>query len=89
MPTGKTAAVTFTKTILSGSKPLTTKTNIYLTYVYKPGDNGDGDIDNTDAALYLKHLSGTQIFTPDQLARADVNGDNAYDILDAVAILKK
>ncbi|MBQ9604094.1 MAG: InlB B-repeat-containing protein, partial [Firmicutes bacterium] len=64
----------------------------YLKYVYKQGDiDGDGDVDGTDAALYLKHLNGDAAYrlTTEQLKRADMNYDGSYDMLDVVAILAK
>ena len=63
-----------------------------MRYVYKQGDiDGNGDIDSTDAALYLKHLSGNTEywFNDEQIKRADVNYDGNYDMLDVIAILNK
>ena len=65
---------------------------INLSLIYKQGDiDGNGKIDNADAALYLKHLSGIEEyqFTTEQFKRADVNYDGKYDMLDVIAILGK
>ena len=68
--------------------------NYYITnlkYIYKQGDiDGDGDVDGTDAALYLKHLSGNTAyrFTAEQLKRADANYDGSCDMLDVIEMLK-
>ena len=55
----------------------------------KRGDvNGDGEVDNLDAATVLKYDAGLTELPPDQLAAADINGDGTVDNLDAAAILK-
>ncbi|MBQ8942176.1 MAG: S8 family serine peptidase [Firmicutes bacterium] len=54
-------------------------------YLY--GDiNGDGTINDIDAALLLKHISGILTLTPEQSARADVHKDDSIDMLDVIAI---
>lgn len=89
---GNDVTVVFTKnTPAASGRDTITTTQIYLNYVYKQGDSdGDGDIDNTDAALYLKHLSGniTYLFNDEQIKRADVNYDGQCDMLDVIAIKK-
>ena len=52
--------------------------------------NCDGIVSETDAKLYLKHLSGDpgSQFLSFQLERADVNKDGEKDMLDVIAILK-
>ena len=61
------------------------------TYYRLSKQNGDMDgnfiIDQLDAVLYLKHISGSSSFTASQLARADVNRDGRKDIRDVVEIL--
>ena len=56
-------------------------------------DKGDidlnGTVNKTDAAVYLKHLTGKQEFTEEQYKRADMNNDGRYDMLDVIAILNK
>ena len=60
-----------------------------LTVVYKPGDMDlNGTIDQADAALYLKYLSGTETFSTTQLEIADVNYDGYKDMRDVIAIMK-
>ena len=62
--------------------------DITLNIIYKQGDmDGNGKIEQNDAALYLKHLSGVQPFTDEQLARADINYDGEHDMLDVILIL--
>ncbi|MBR6400058.1 MAG: dockerin type I repeat-containing protein [Firmicutes bacterium] len=71
---------------------------IYVTYsgavkidliiIYKQGDfNKNGKLDEEDAKMLLKHLSGGTQLDDEQYARADVNGDGYKDILDVIAIL--
>ncbi len=60
-----------------------------LTVVYKPGDiDLNGTINQADAALYLKYLSGTKTFSTTQFEIADVNYDGYKDMRDVVAIMK-
>ena len=88
---GKDVTVVFTITrTTTGGREFTTTTRIYLNYVFKQGDiNGNGDIDSTDATLYLKHLSGNTAyqFDDEQFKRADVNYDGKYNMLDVIEIL--
>ena len=85
IPAGETAEVEYTVT--SGAR-----TNVYkynVKSVYKCGDiDGSGTVDNSDAELYLRILSGKFDFTEDQLRCADVNYDGKRDILDPIAIIK-
>ena len=48
--------------------------------------NGDGKVDNLDAALVYAYYNGRQAFSAQQLAAADVNGDGKADNLDAALI---
>lgn len=48
--------------------------------------NLDGVVDDIDAALLLKHLSGVILLDSEQLARANANTDNKIDLLDVIAI---
>lgn len=76
----------------TNSNGITRAFYINLSLIYKQGDiDGNGKIENTDAALYLKHLNGNTAyqFTAEQLKRADVNYDGKYDMLDVIAILNK
>lgn len=50
--------------------------------------NGDGEINNLDAAQTLKHDSELIILDGDALAAADVNGDGVVNSLDAAQVLK-
>lgn len=50
--------------------------------------NGDGVVDNLDAAFILKYDAATIDLTDDQLAVGDVNKDGEVDNLDAAFILK-
>ncbi len=53
----------------------------------KYGDiNGDGEIDNIDAALVYAYHNGKKTFTSEQLKAADVNGDGEVDNIDAAFI---
>ncbi len=56
-------------------------------------NDGDVNIDKktnkTDAALLLKHISGTIVLTDEQLVHADMNGDEKIDMLDVISILNK
>ena len=45
--------------------------------------NGDGKIDNTDAALVYAYFNGKAELTEEQLARADVDGDGEISNIDA------
>ena len=49
--------------------------------------NGDGKVDNIDAALIYAHLNGTHILTAEHLKAADVNGDGEVSYLDAMSIM--
>ena len=49
--------------------------------------NLDDIVNDADAKLYLKYLSGAYNFDSAQIRRADVNSDNKYDMLDVIAIL--
>ena len=61
---------------------------INLIVKYKNGDfNKNGKLNEEDAALLLKHLSGSTQLDEEQYARADINGDNKVDMLDVIAIL--
>ncbi|MBQ6555727.1 MAG: InlB B-repeat-containing protein [Firmicutes bacterium] len=61
--------------------------NVYLTVKYKNGDfNKNGKLDEEDAAMLLKHLSGSTQLDEEQYARADVNGDGNKDMLDVISI---
>ena len=51
--------------------------------------NFDGVVDDKDAVLIVKHVSGTKELTTSQLNYADVKVDGKVDILDAIAILNK
>ena len=48
--------------------------------------NLDGQIDDADAKLLLRHISGISKLDADRLARADVNNDGNIDLLDVIAI---
>lgn len=50
--------------------------------------NGDGYVDNLDAAMILKYDAGIIDLDPTELAAADVNSDGYADNLDAATILK-
>ena len=94
-----------TSTYCSGMRTITNtdyaSSGLLISYIYftVPEDENiilgdvdrDGDVDNADAALYLKYLSGDTAyrFTASQLKRADVNSDGNYDLLDVIAILGK
>lgn len=55
----------------------------------KKGDvNGDGEVDNLDAATVLKYDAGLTRLTARQMQAADYNGDGAVDNADATCILK-
>ena len=49
--------------------------------------NGDGKVDNIDAALIYAHLNGKHTLTEEQLKAADVNGDGIVNNLDAMTIM--
>ena len=49
--------------------------------------NGDGKVDNIDAALIYAHLNGKHILTAEHLKAADVNGDGEVSYLDAMSIM--
>ncbi len=63
----------------------------YFNYYIKGDLNGDNIVDNTDAAVVLKYLSGIIVennFTNEyNTTEADYNGDGIVDIQDAIAIL--
>ena len=62
---------------------------VILTVVYKKGDvDLNGTVDQKDAALYLKFLSGTEMFSTEQAETADVNYDGSKDMRDVIAIMK-
>lgn len=50
--------------------------------------NGDGTVNNLDAATVLKYDAGIINLTEEQLKRADFNKDGKVDNVDAAAILK-
>lgn len=50
--------------------------------------NGDGSVDNLDAALVLKYDAAIIELTEAQLSAADVSGDKSSDNLDAAMILR-
>ncbi|MCD8090747.1 MAG: dockerin type I repeat-containing protein [Clostridiales bacterium] len=55
---------------------------------FKAGDvNRDGAVDEKDAALLLKYLSGTAEINGTQLAAGDADSNAVIDLTDAVAIL--
>ena len=49
--------------------------------------NGDGKVDNIDAALIYAHLNGKHTLTEEQMKAADVNGDGEVSYLDATSIM--
>jgi hypothetical protein len=51
--------------------------------------NADGNIDDIDAALLLRHISGTKLLTDEELKRADMDGNKKYNMLDVIAVLNK
>ncbi len=66
-----------------------TDDNTCSVYAVLLGDvDNDGDVDNVDAVLLLKHLSGILTLTNNQLALCDCNMDNTVDLTDTTAILK-
>ncbi len=66
-----------------------TDDNTCSVYAALLGDvDNDGDLDNVDAVLLLKHLSGILTLTNNQLALCDCNMDNIVDLTDTTAILK-
>ncbi|MBQ9519281.1 MAG: dockerin type I repeat-containing protein, partial [Firmicutes bacterium] len=61
---------------------------VLLIPIYKAGDlNGDGSVNETDAKMLLKHLSGISPLTSEQRGRAYVNNDARIDMLDVLTIL--
>lgn len=58
-----------------------------LVFSEKGDVNADGTIDRTDAALVLKHISGTKLLAGENLNCADINNDSECDIRDVVKIL--
>lgn len=69
--------------------PKTSFGQITLDVKYKDGDfNKNGKLDEEDATLMLKHISGIEQLDEEQFARADVNGDGEKDMRDVIAILK-
>lgn len=80
IPAGKTAVVT--------AKSTYWESTFTINVVYKPGDiDGSGTVDNDDAKMLLKHLSGSTQLDEEQYARADVYGDGDINMLDVIAIL--
>ncbi|MBQ9519038.1 MAG: dockerin type I repeat-containing protein, partial [Firmicutes bacterium] len=73
--------------ISAGGTPGNTAT-VSITFAQKGDVNADGSIDDTDAALVLKHLGGIELLTGENLKCADMNNDGEYDIRDAIEILK-
>ncbi len=51
--------------------------------------NGNGVVNNADAAMLLKHISGGSTLGSAPLARGDVNSDTEFNMLDVIAILGK
>ncbi len=51
--------------------------------------NNDGIVNETDASLLLKHISGAATLDSNSLARSDANADTKNDMLDVIAILNK
>lgn len=51
--------------------------------------NGDGKVDNLDAATVLMYDAGLIKLEKEQLSRADINGDGVVNSLDAAEILKE
>lgn len=49
--------------------------------------NGDGEVNNIDAALIYAHVNGKHTLTAEQLKAADVNGDGEVSYLDAMSIM--
>ena len=49
--------------------------------------NGDGKVDNIDAALIYAYLNGKHMLTEEQMKAADVNGDGIVNNLDAMSIM--
>ena len=59
----------------------------YLLRTVAAGDvNGDGVVDDLDAALVYGHINGKLTLTDEQLLRADVNGDGLVEQNDAAQI---
>ncbi len=50
--------------------------------------NGDGNVDNTDAAIVLRYDAGLVELSENQSKAGDVNGDGSTDNLDAARILQ-
>jgi len=48
--------------------------------------NGDGEVDNLDAAKVYSYYNGVTVLNAEQLSAADVNGDGEVDNLDAAMI---
>gem|GEM_PF-3490763 len=68
-----------------------TTDTVILDVIYKRGDiDGNGKIEQNDAALYLKHLSDIPeyVFSEKQNERADANFNGDNDMLDVITILK-
>lgn len=51
--------------------------------------NGNGRSDSADASIIMRHLSGAQVLTGDDLLIADVDGDGQVTEADAFRICKK
>jgi hypothetical protein len=64
-------------------------TSVYeLDILYRPGDvDGSGKVNDTDAAMLLKHIGGISLLDSEQLKRADLNNDGEIDMLDVIEIL--
>ncbi len=64
-------------------------TSVYeLEIHYRPGDvDGNGKVNDTDAAMLLEHIGGAGLLDGEQLKRANLNNDGKIDMLDVIAIL--
>lgn len=51
--------------------------------------NGDGQVDQEDAEMIMRHLSGDAVLDSEQAKRADVDGDGKITYLDAMAVMDK
>ena len=58
---------------------------------YTPGDiNNDGNINNIDVTLALKHMTGSKILTGDPLKAANYDVSSGdINLRDVIAIIKK
>ena len=60
----------------------------YGVKVFSAGDiNGDKVVDELDAALLLRYLSGLELLSDEQLEAANVKADDTVDMLDVIAIM--